>query len=133
MRVRFSLSAAEMTRVCERLRTQLPHPPAEDYEFIAFDIAAKNVKITARGSSEGFVAEVYRKGRVSVPWAVFHGVVSTLPYFRQRKIEIGFDHGKMSIGEMVFHNRMIMLSDPERRSRYGMRHGRFTPGPPEPT
>lgn len=125
MRIRCSLSAAEMSRVCQRLNAQLVDRTADNNEFIAFHIAVRNIEITVRGSSEVLAAEVQREGRVSVPSAIFHGMMQTLPYFQERIIEIGFDDGKMCIEQMVFYHRMIVLSDPvsPSRSQHCAKHG----------
>jgi len=115
-----------MGRLCQALKTRVPDLSAGD-EFIAFNIANKNVKITAGKSSEKIAAKVQREGAASVPCTVFYGVMSTLPYFRERTVEICFDEGKMSVDKMVFYNRMITLSAPPlaRRSQNYLKRGSF--------
>jgi hypothetical protein len=126
MRISFSLSAAQMARLCQRLKTRVPDLSVGD-EFVAFNIATKNVKITAGKFSEKIAAKIQSEGRASVPCTVFYGVMSTLPYFRERTVEICFDEGKMSVDEMVFHNRMITLSAPPfaKRPQNYLKRGSF--------
>ena len=119
MRILFSLNAAEMNRAFCRFRTPPAGPSKNRSDRIAFTIGARRMEITAAGTSEGLAADVHREGRVSVPSAVMHGVIRTLPYFGHRRILVGFSEGKMCVDNVVFHNRMIELSDsiPTRRGR----------------
>lgn len=100
-----------MNRACCRLRTTLTGPAKKRVDRIAFTIAARSVEIATNETAEGVAAEVQRKGRVSVPYTVIDGVITTLPYFGYKKIQVGFSNGKMRVDSMVFHNRMIVLSD----------------------
>jgi len=96
-----------MNLACRSLAGQ-----SSDSNSIAFNIAVRNVEITAKGTSERLDAVVQREGRVSIPCTVLHGLIKTLPYFGGKTIEIGFSAGKMSVDSMVFHNQMIVLNDP---------------------
>ena len=111
MQILFSLSAAEMNRACCRLGPRLTGRTTTGVDRVAFTIDDQCVEIAANETSAGLAAEVQRKGRVSVPSTVMHGVITTLPYFGHRKIQIGFSEGKMRVDNMVFHHRMIVLTD----------------------
>ena len=111
MRILFSLSAAEMSRACDRLHAALAEEATDDVERIAFTIAARHVEIATKETAEGIAAEVQRPGRASVPCTVMHGVISTLPYFGCKKIQVGFSAGKMLVDSMVFHHPKIVLTD----------------------
>ena len=109
--IQFSLNAADMNRACRRLGETLAHKTKCGNDAIAFNIASRCVEITANGASEGLAAEVQREGRASIPRSVLHGVIKTLPYFGRRNIEFGFSEGRMHVDSMVFHHKMIVLSD----------------------
>jgi len=111
MRILFSLSAAEMNRACCRLHTALTGEATDEGERIAFTIAARHVEIATNEMREGIAAEVQRQGHVSVPCTVMHGVITTLPYFGSKKIQVGFSEGKMLVDNMVFHHPKILLTD----------------------
>lgn len=111
MQILFSLSASEMNRACCRLRPSLTGHATTGVDRVAFTIDDRFVEIAANEASEGLAAEVQRKGRVSVPSTVMHGVITTLPYFGRKKIQVGFSDGKMRVDNMVFHHRMIFLTD----------------------
>jgi hypothetical protein len=80
-------------------------------QFIVFDVATGTVDISVRDTLEGVPAKTRQKGRALIPCTVFQGVLHTLPYFRNRSIEIGVSEGQMRIESMVFHNRTITLRD----------------------
>ena len=111
MQILFSLSAAKMNRACCRLGPTMTGQAKDAVDRIAFTIDDRFVEIAANKASEGLAAEVQRKGRVSVPSTVMHGVITTLPYFGRKKIQVGFSEGKMRVDSMVFHHRMIVLTD----------------------
>lgn len=107
MQIQFSTNAADMKRTCRRVGMR----STCQSKFITFKIAAKDVEITANGVSETLAAKIKQEGRVSIPSAILDGVLRTLPYFGERTIKIGFSEGRMRVDNMVFHNRMIVLSD----------------------
>jgi hypothetical protein len=76
MRILFSLSAAEMNRACCRLSPTLTRRVKTGVDRVAFTIAARSVEIATKVTSEGLPADVQRKGRVSVPSTVLHGVIT---------------------------------------------------------
>lgn len=111
MIILFSSNAAEMNRAFRRLAWPDSSKSKTGHMPIAFNISSHSVKITANGGSQALPAEVRREGTAFIPYVVLQGVARTLPYFGHRDIEIAFSDGKMRVDGMVFHNRMIVLSN----------------------
>ncbi len=111
MLIQFSSNAAEMNRAFRRLASPDTRKPKSGYAPVAFNISSRSVEITTDGASQALAADVRREGTAFVPEVVLQGVLTTLPYFGQKHIEIGFSDGKMRVDSMIFHNPMIVLSD----------------------
>jgi hypothetical protein len=97
MDVEFTVSLVELKRAFRRLSARVPDEAEAGGEFVVFDAYGDNLKIAARGTTEGSSVSVGRSGKASLPSSVFDGIARTLRFYRGKAVRFGFATGSLTI------------------------------------